>query len=629
MPTTRPSRHSPARRRRAVAVLALLAAVALVGGGAAVLLSAGGGPQAQESVDGFLAAWSRGDDRGAAGWTDDARRAQDELAANRRGLDGAKVSARTLAVTEDGDAARARFEVTWDVPGIGRWSYRSAARLRKGEERWTLAWSPKVVHPQLSDVRVLGTVREAGPRGRILDRDGRALVRDRAVHRVGLARDKVRDVGASVSALAAVVDVDAADLRRAVRGAGPEQFVEAITLRAADYDEVEAELEGVPGMLAIADEAPLAPTREFARALLGSVGPATAEQLEQLEERGPGDEVGQSGLQARYESRLGGTPTRRIVIRAGGVPIETVLERRGEPGRPLRTTLDSDAQRAAEAALGDREDEAALVAVQPSTGDVLAVANRPVADFDRALEGRYPPGSTFKIVTTAALLRAGLDTGETVDCPVTLSVGGRSFKNFEGGAAGAVPFSQDFAQSCNTAFVALTERLDPDALTEAGRAFGLGEPLKLGMPAAEAEVPPGRDLVARAAAMIGQDRIVASPLSMAGVMATVADGRWRAPRLLAGDQKRAGEPLPEADTLRSLTRSVVTEGTGTALAAIPGEVHGKSGTAEYGGGDPPPTHAWFVAYRDDVAIAVLVENGRSGGSVAAPIAASFFEALDG
>ncbi len=73
----------------------------------------------------------------------------------------------------------------------------------------------------------------------------------------------------------------------------------------------------------------------------------------------------------------------------------------------------------------------------------------------------------------------------------------------------------------------------------------------------------------------------------------------------------------------------MTEGTGTALAAIPGEVHGKSGTAEYGGGDPPPTHAWFVAYRDDVAIAVLVENGRSGGSVAAPIAARFFESLGG
>ena len=74
-------------------------------------------------------------------------------------------------------------------------------------------------------------------------------------------------------------------------------------------------------------------------------------------------------------------------------------------------------------------------------------------------------------------------------------------------------------------------------------------------------------------------------------------------------------------------RSVVTSGTGTALAAVPGEVAGKSGTAEYGGGDPPPTHAWFIAFRGDLAIAVLVEKGRSGGSVAAPIAKRFFDAL--
>ncbi len=404
----------------------------------------------------------------------------------------------------------------------------------------------------------------------------------RSVHRVGLARDKVEDVGASVAALADVVDVDERAFTRAVRGAGPQQFVEAITLREGDYERVEDALEDVPGGLAVHDRIPLAESRGFAGALLGSVGPATAEQLEALPDRGPGDAVGQSGLQARYEERLGGSATREVVIRAGGVPVETLLTREGERGRPLPTTISLDAQRAA--------DEAAIVAVQPSSGDILAVV---------------------------------------VDCPRTTSVGGRSFKNFDGSPQGAVPFAEDFAQSCNTAFVSLTERLPADALQRAGRDFGLGEPLRFGVPAAEAQVPPGQDLVARAAAMIGQDRILASPLSMAGVAATVAEGRWRAPRLLASDDERAGPRLPagELATLRDLTRSVVTDGTGTALASLPGDVHGKSGTAEYGGGDPPPTHAWFIAYRDDVAIAVLVENGRSGGSVAAPIAARFFEAL--
>jgi cell division protein FtsI/penicillin-binding protein 2 len=618
-------------RQRVAAVVALAVAVLAVAA-AAWLLFGRTGPSPEDAANRFLAAWSRGDDRSAAGLTDRPKEAAASLEANRRGLDGASLRARLLDLTEEEDAARARTELAWEVPGIGRFAYRSSLSLRLRDDEWVVAWSEQTVHPRLEDdTQRLGTTRSQAQRGDILDHDGRAIVRPRTVYRVGLARDKVDDVGASARALADVVDVDAGDLARALRGAGPQQFVEAITLREADYERDKDALEDVPGALAVRGEAPLAESRGFARALLGTVGPATAEQLEQLgDERGPGDEVGQSGLQARYEQMLGGAATREVVIRAGGVPTDTLLTREGRPGRPLRTTLDIDAQRAAEEALGDRSDEAALVAVQPSTGDILAVANRPAdSSYDRALEGRYPPGSTFKIVTTAALLRDGLRPDEVVDCPRTITVGGRSFKNFEGGAAGAVPFAQDFAQSCNTAFVSLTERLPADALGRAGRDFGLGERLELGMPAAEAEVPPGRDIVARAAAMIGQDRILASPLSLAGVAATVAEGRWRAPRLLAGDEERSGPRLEaaELDTLRALTRDVITEGTGTALASIPGDVHGKSGTAEYGGGDPPPTHAWFVAYRDDVAIAVLVENGRSGGSVAAPLAARFFDAL--
>ena len=157
------------------------------------------------------------------------------------------------------------------------------------------------------------------------------------------------------------------------------------------------------------------------------------------------------------------------------MPIETLLRRRGRDGRSLRTTLDQRTQAAAETALGGRKDEAALVALQPSTGDILAVANRPVdSTYDRALEGNYPPGSTFKVVSTAALLGDGLSPSETVDCPRTTTVDGRSFKNFEGGAGGAQPFARDFAQSCNTAFVSLAPRLGPDALARSGRPFGLG-----------------------------------------------------------------------------------------------------------------------------------------------------------
>lgn len=192
-----------------------------------------------------------------------------------------------------------------------------------------------------------------------------------------------------------------------------------------------------------------------------------------------------------------------------------------------------------------------------------------------------------------------------------------------------MPFSQDFARSCNTAFVSLAGRLSPDALTRTARGFGLGRRLDLPLVAATAEVPPGEDAVERAAAMIGQHEILASPLAMAGVAGTVAAGRWHAPRLVASDPRSAGPPLPEGerDTLAGLMRSVVTSGTGQALAGVAGDPAGKSGTAEFGGGDPPRTHAWFMAFRGDIAVAVLVENGRSGGAVAAPLAAALFSAL--
>ena len=592
----------------------------------------GDGPD--DAADAFLADWSRGDDRAAARRTNDPRAARAALAANRRGLDGAKVSAtRAGDVSEDGGSATARVDVEWEVPAIGSWSYESEVPLRKEGDEWRVRWDPALVHPALEGGTRLGTTREAPERASIRDRDGRALVTARPVVRVAVVAGEVESPRAAARALADVVDVDRRALARAIRGAGPQQSVPVITLRERDAAPLESRLEAIDGVQLVAGADQLAPTREFGRALIGTVLPATAEQLRELGPGyAPGDLAGQWGLQARYEKRLAGTPARKVVVSARGVPVETLLTRRGRPGRPLRTTLDREVQSAAERALGASRRNAALVAIEPSSGDVLAVANRPVdSSYDRALEGRYPPGSTFKVVTTAALLRRGLRPDDVVDCPRTTTVGGRSFRNFEGSAGGAVPFAEDFAESCNTAFVSLYDRLEPRDLPRAGRDFGLGRKPALDLPAPAAGVPPSRDDASLAAMMIGQDRILASPLSMAGVAATVADGRWRAPRIVAGDPREAGPRLRsrEVSTLRTLMRRVVTGGTGVALADVPGEPSGKSGTAEFGPGNPPDTHAWFIAFRDDVAVAVLVEGGVSGGRVAAPIAARFLSSLEG
>jgi cell division protein FtsI/penicillin-binding protein 2 len=621
----------PYRRRRLLAAGVLaLAALAVA---AYFLFLRGDGPD--RVLDEFLAAYEAKDYRDAAARTDgDPEEVAAALEANVDGLDGATLDAEVESVEEDGGEARATVAMSWDVPEIGGFTYSNdRVRLSEGGDGWLVDWRETVVHPELDvDGHRLGTEALPAERAPILDRDGRALVRNRPVVEVGVVPKELRDRDEAVEAIADLTGADPKTLQASIdAAAAPGNFVPAITLREEEFAEVSDELDSIPGVEFGERRLPLAPTREFGRALLGAVGPVTAEQLEEDESLETGDAIGQWGLQAEFDERLAGDPTRRVLVRReDGVPLDTLMETGGEDGEPLETTLDLDVQLAAEEAMAGVKGKAALVALDTATGDILAVANRPAEDtFDRALEGQYPPGSTFKVVTTAALLDGGLSTDETVDCPPTLDVGGKLFRNFEGGAAGAVPFRVDFAESCNTAFVSLVDRLDPGTLPGWGERLGLGLEYELAVPAYSGSVPPGRDTVEEAASMIGQGRILASPLAMAGVAGAVEDGRWRQPRLLADDPAKDTSPLPAeiAGTLRELMRDVVVSGTGTALADVPGEPIGKSGTAEYGSGDPPPTHAWFIAARDGIAIAVLVEDRPSGGEFAAPIAARFLEGV--
>jgi cell division protein FtsI/penicillin-binding protein 2 len=143
-----------------------------------------------------------------------------------------------------------------------------------------------------------------------------------------------------------------------------------------------------------------------------------------------------------------------------------MFEKAAVDGLDVQTTLDPTVQAAAEKALtGTKDIPSALVAVDVKSGGVLASANSPALGFDRAITGRYPPGSAFKVATTYALLTGNKVTPTTqVSCPKTLTVDGRSFKNFEGGAITNPTFAEDFAQSCNTAFIQLADKLGDDDL---------------------------------------------------------------------------------------------------------------------------------------------------------------------
>src|SRR4051794_35441918 len=257
-------------RHRVAAMTAVLLVVAAAAAVGLVRRGDDSAAKAKAAVAAFAAAWSRGDDAGAGRLTDSPA-AVTALRANRAGLDGAKVAVAPGALAVEDGRATGRLRVVWTIPAIGRFAYRAPVTAVKAGDRWLVHFTPRTIHPALTARTRLGTTATAPTRADILAGDGTPLVKPRRVVPVGLQRDKVTDVAASANALASALGLAPAPLRRALRGAGPKQFVEAETLRPSDYADVAPQLAGVPGLLTVRDTAPLAPSREFARALLGGV----------------------------------------------------------------------------------------------------------------------------------------------------------------------------------------------------------------------------------------------------------------------------------------------------------------------------------------------------------------------
>jgi hypothetical protein len=294
---------------------------------------------------------------------------------------------------------------------------------------------------------------------------------------------------------------------------------------------------------------------------------------------------------------------------------------------PVRTTLDAGWQAAAEKALAAHADgkNAALVALRIDDGEILAVANSPSSGFNRALSGTYAPGSTWKIVTTSALLlKDAVAPDDVVDCPKYLTVGKR-FQNVELSEHPGATFRKDFTESCNTAFISLRDRLDDGELGEVAREyFGVGQEWHVGAPSYDGSVPVPKDETEKAASMIGQGRVQANPLIMASVTATAVSGTFHQPSLTEGDTEGDEDttrttPLPRGVVaqLREMLRATVTDGTARVLSDLPGEIGAKTGTAEVS--DDQDNNGWLVAHRGNVAVACVVEEGVTGGGSAGPV----------
>ncbi|HCG98931.1 MAG TPA: hypothetical protein DE036_03780 [Actinobacteria bacterium] len=326
------------------------------------------------------------------------------------------------------------------------------------------------------------------------------------------------------------------------------------------------------------------------------------------------------------------------------------------PGNTITLTLDMRLERAAAQALGTRK--GAVVALDPRTGAVLALVSRPSYDpnkidtdwealsgggegvlVNRVTQGRFVPGSSFKIVSAAAALERGrISPSTTFEAPAQLTVHGGKVTNYEGTSFGEVSFETAFAKSINTVFAQTGVDLGGDKLVAESEQFGFNRDIPFDLPTSMSKLPAAKDMDPLEVAWmaVGQGRIEASPLSMALVGAAVANrGEIRQPYLVARATEHDGtvvferkprtwlRPVSEetAEALAAMMEKVVVEGTGGAARINGVRVAGKTGTAEVGKGAP---HAWFVGFApaDDptIVVAVIVENAGTGGKVAAPIA---------
>ena len=577
----------------------------------------------------------------------DAGGPQEEYDAIVAALGEATPSVEVAGVSEDsegdGGSAEARLGWSWELGGEA-WEYESTARLTETGSGWEAEWAPTVVEPSLEAGETFGVTTLLPSRGEIVDASGEPIVTERPVVRYGIDKTRVGAAKAPDSArrAATMLGVSAAPFVKAVRQAGDKAFVEAIVLRPEDARDVDPTYSSIPGAVALDDTMPLAPTRDFAAAILGRVGPVTAELVKDSGGRlQAGDVAGLSGLQLRYDEQLAGTKGLEVsaVGEDGtGRRLHTVAPTDGEP---LRTTLDVRLQSEAERVLAAVPDvPSALVAIRPSTGAIVAAANGPGADgLNIATYGQYAPGSTFKIASTLALLRSGLTPDAQVSCPPSVVVDGKRFENYDDYPAehlGGITLREAVAHSCNTAFIGARDRIEGASLTEAAESLGLGTDFDLGFPAYFGQVPAPESETGAAAALIGQGQVLASPMVMASVTASVQSGRTVVPHLLVDQAPQAEPAVPltseEARALREVMRAVVTEGSGAFLGGVPGQVGAKTGTAEHG--EPAadgslPTHAWMVAFTDDLAVAAFVETGESGSATAGPLLEAFLSVSAG
>jgi cell division protein FtsI/penicillin-binding protein 2 len=569
-----------------------VAAVAVSLAGVTACTPKPNGPE--PTAEKFFAALATGDTAAAAELADrpaDARQALNEAWA---GLQATHLDAQILGSKYAEDTGSITYRYTWHLPKDRTWTYDGQLNMVRDEGRWEVRWSATGLHPRLGEHQKFALRADAPPRASVIERGGSEVLVPGFVYHYAL--DAKAAGGALMPTARAVADAlrpfdPSLDPQRLAEQASASKApLSLVTLRQADHDRL-GPLDAAPGVV-VTPQNEMVPTDDtFAPAIVNEVKKSVADELD-----------GQAGW-------------RIVTVNQNGVDVDVLNEVPGAPSPSITISLDRAVQNAAQGAVNTTGKQAMIVAVKPSTGEILAVAQNAAADAQGPLAttGLYPPGSTFKMITAGAALERDMATPNTLlPCPGTMDIGHRTVPNYGGFDLGTVPMSRAFANSCNTTFADLASRMPPRGLTTAAAEYGIGADYEIeGLTTVTGSVPPTVDLAERTEDGFGQGKVVVSPFGMAMAAATVAAGKTPVPQLIQGKQTVvSGDQAPISpkilDGLRPMMRLVVTNGTAKDLQGA-GDVRGKTGEAEFAGG----SHSWFAGYRGDMAFAALIVGGGS------------------
>jgi penicillin-binding protein 2 len=545
---------------------------------------------------------------------------------------------------------------------------------------WALQVRDGESNSQLAERNRIKTVPVLAPRGKMLDRDGRVIVDNQAAFTLLLARENLKPE--HIDGIAAGLNLDPGDIRaRVKRFASRPKYVpllikQDLTPAEIAFVESHRDADTYPEMELVQNQQRLYPRTGLAAHTIGYVGEVSEQELDTTEfaKYSQGDIVGKAGLERQYNDLLIGVDgQRRVVVDSSGREREVLESTEATPGNNLRLTLDLDLQVVAELALEGKR--GAVVALDPRSGEVLAMVSRPAFDanafagritteywkqltsgtdnpmLNRAIQAQFAPGSTFKPIIALAGLETGtIDDHDTFHCPGGATFFGRYFKCWQKKGHGAVDLHRGIVQSCDVFFYNLGNKLGIDQIAAYAEMAGIGKKTGIDLPGEAEGLMPSSKWKLRTqrqkwyagetiSVAIGQGAVTVTPLQLAAAVGgIVSGGMWFKPHLVkaaaALEPRRAELKAESVASIVSGMYGVINEGGTGAAARIEGvEFSGKTGSAQRVSvelrksglldKDDDKDNGWFVGFaprqNPEIVVAVLLEGGEHG-ALAAPVA---------